>query len=1397
MINTKKNTSMLHRFTTLVVVFAVALYTFTPALLVFAVEDANSIEESQEEATQTIESVSELSSDPIANADELFALLPQDDDDSDTETDSGQLDDSETSAEENNATEQPGEEGDVAIDDESVALEDSGDSGFVDDSEDFGATEEDDDNSIVDEIIDEIMSGDSSGAINDPLDNIDEIIDEETENASDEIVDQITEPNSPSIDENANNSAPVITGGGGGSAGGGGVAFPEEAEDEKGRFDDIIKDIPATFEEILEYRENRWDEQEVITGNTSGNTTSTSTEYEEPEDEGEAVGARTENNVTGNDDVIINNEDSSEDGTVIENENYADQVNVTEGSASSGENLVESEKDVLEANIKTGNADITAEDSTSANVTAYQVIYGGGTNWTEKTIGANNSSGNDDVIVTADGNNVRKLSVIQKDKAFITNVQDLVAVTGKNEIRARDRLKDSSIVAGKPTLRASMLNIANTTTYGEDAGFLPLTLNIFGDENGRYEGNVNILKLLFEAFGMNLDGDGVITSNASNSSAGDDDTVLSSESAVGLDINIDDEKEGYIYNDQKLGVISGQNKFRAGYKAKDSFITTENAKLTNMVVNFLNTTLFQSKVGIIEVVINADEWLGNLIVPDADMFASQVPNPRGAVASSSSNLSGSDDLITESIAVAQSDLEIVSENVGGVVHDIKVDANTGNNRALFDKDAEKITDNTGDIDVLSSFMTLANRNVIGTAFSQAFYQIFGEWDGELVGADGARVQGEDNNFMVASEADAIKPSAPSSSVASNEIINSDDTIALANSEISKSVTVNTKKDGIIANVATLTADTGNNEVVAYKGDSLRFDTGDIDIATTFSNYLNNTFSFSKGLILSLKVLGDWKGNIAYNEVEDLSVDIELVSENDDFEPGDQVEYDVVASNTGTEPVEETSMYFDFPEDELELISSDGGNVDGSTITWSVPAVDSAENVRFRPVFRLRDNLRPGTFTIETRGRLARNDSIERNDRKTHRFNVTVGGEDPTGEGDTSLDTGDEGADNSQENPNTDDNQGDTIDDSQTTGDDNQNTSGDQGNDSGNSGNDSGDSGNQNGNGGGASLGGGGNVIEGDLEVIKTANVTGPVSPGDTVTYTIVVQNPGQNSVSGVFAYDAMVSDYVNVNDSWDLGVVNSLEEVVIEYDITIPEDMPSGEYTNTAYASGFGKGNEPIRSNDSSVTIVVDNPALPLDSGPYDSASSGGGGSLGGSSNSTESESLNNGSNANTSASSGGAGPIEFGVINSFEGMVDGESAEEFKGENSEEGAVSSKIVLGDEDIANLESSIGQQVASSLSIDRGVVGASTVYAAEVPEEYQEAYNTALNNNNELAYNVYPNFLQFGEPVSSASKGSSISLYVGVLRGWLFWLLIIMVLFAGYVSYREKQQKNIRRTRKFE
>ncbi len=113
----------------------------------------------------------------------------------------------------------------------------------------------------------------------------------------------------------------------------------------------------------------------------------------------------------------------------------------------------------------------------------------------------------------------------------------------------------------------------------------------------------------------------------------------------------------------------------------------------------------------------------------------------------------------------------------------------------------------------------------------------------------------------------------------------------------------------------------------------------------------------------------------------------------------------------------------------------------------------------------------------------------------------------------------------------------------------------------------------------------------ELVITKTHDFGDQIAKvGDSVHYTLEVENTGNAALYEVKVFDMMVNEEDEVVTQKDFAIGHMLpEEIVrIEYDLPITEEVPTGTYTNYAITNGFTSGPVFTESDEVSSVIVIE-----------------------------------------------------------------------------------------------------------------------------------------------------------------------------------------------------------------
>ena len=385
--------------------------------------------------------------------------------------------------------------------------------------------------------------------------------------------------------------------------------------------------------------------------------------------------------------------------------------------------------------------------------------------------------------------------------ADVDNVVSVDSLSGDNS--SDENTGDGTVTSGNAGINGSLQTSANSVSLGG-------------------------LECSTECEVINLGG--LNSSNSSTGSGSDNDasTNVNNSNSLGIDNNAD------FNNLVDFDANSGDNS--ASKNTGNGIITTGDSEVVLTAINTANDV----NVGV-DVFNVYDDYTGDIVL---DYNAIPTTTVGGGV-SSSNDTTGAD-----STNNASSDLNntntILIDNLGNVINNYQIDANTGNNNADMNTGDGSIT--TGNANVVFNLINLLNNTFLGPGeLLLGIVNIFGNLSGDIVlqGLEGNGI----NPYLGSVDASNNTTGADSSNNASNSLTNNTD-IDLTNS-------------AQVLNNISLDATTGNNDASKNTG-SGSITTGDVDANLKVTNIANtNTVGNGGGTIWLVLVnnLGTWTGQL--------------------------------------------------------------------------------------------------------------------------------------------------------------------------------------------------------------------------------------------------------------------------------------------------------------------------------------------------------------------------------------------------------------------------------------------------------------------------------------------------------------------------------------------------------
>lgn len=628
-------------------------------------------------------------------------------------------------------------------------------------------------------------------------------------------------------------------------------------------------------------------------------------------------------------------------------------------------------------------------------------------------------------------------------------------------------------------------------------------------------------------------------------------------------------------------------------------IDSGSAAATADLVNSANSNSVNS-TGTVSILNSNGDLTGDIIVGVLEQSTSSSSTDSGVENSTSST---STDLCANGCNSDSGNIQVDATNTADIANDVSVSAQTGNN--LINDAQGTSTIKTGDAYAAANIINFANTNIINSNYTFLISNTFGNWKGDLL------FPGKDFFTKL-----FPSPSSVNSQICSQQYINS-----TSSANVSNNVAVN--------------ADSGQNIVDGNNG---FISTGAAKSIANTLNFINSNILNSNYVFILIKVAGSWQGQIfslppglsiihtpdGIVISADASADcnggtVNSLNVNNDSTITNNVAVD---AGTGNNQISATSS-----DSSNNIVSGDAfavsnilnvanssiissnwlsalvnvfgdwqGNIafgkpdlwlgeraevsrnpllPGSTITLNIDLINQgnadATNLDVESVF---DN--PGFIQITDPGSGQATDngikwsinSLAAGATTTLSFKAVVNNNLPIGLHTLSISSD---VKSFEDDANINDNSDSVVLKVVGPGDD--------------------------------SIGGG--VYFPPLLITKTANVAGPVHPGDTVKYTIKVKNNGIYPITKANVSDQMDDPFQNIitNNSWDLGQVAAGEEVLINYDVNFATSAPVGTYTSYASLKAFNNEGFPLPEVGVSYTLV-------MSAAPENSSEDSGGGAV-------------------------------------------------------------------------------------------------------------------------------------------------------------------------------------------
>ncbi len=521
---------------------------------------------------------------------------------------------------------------------------------------------------------------------------------------------------------------------------------------------------------------------------STNNSTATSTD---------TTNVNTQNNATVNNDVV---------------------VDVTSGDNSASKNMGD-------ASISTGNTSAGAALMTDINNNSITIGDLCGLGCSEGFVAENLKNGSG-TLNNANGDLTRIVYLNNANNLSLNNNANLSSTTGGNT--SSKNMGSGTIVSGDADVSFTTLNLGNNTYINPDV----VTFNIL--DNRSEDLWINFPAGMGAGTGAGL--------GAANIGNGADSTSNASANSTSS-FTLDDQNNLVLNNNVYLNANTGDNTSDKNMGSGD--ITTGNANIVSNIVNFLNNTIAAGAKFLIGSVNIFGDMSGNIILPrEADLAGCGCL--ADITAANSGNGAGS---TNTSNADATNATDINQTNNANIATNLNLDANTGGNQTNSNMGNSTIT--TGDTNVNSSLVTVANTNTVGggDTWWLVIVNNQGTYTGHIVGAaDGATVAGSEFGFN------------PDGTIYALNSGNGADSTNNASSNSNNTTTLNQTNNATINNNINIDANTGNNTADKNMGGA-NIKTGDVNVASNIVNFVNNNFIGHKFVLLFVNIFGKFTGSI--------------------------------------------------------------------------------------------------------------------------------------------------------------------------------------------------------------------------------------------------------------------------------------------------------------------------------------------------------------------------------------------------------------------------------------------------------------------------------------------------------------------------------------------------------
>jgi len=522
--------------------------------------------------------------------------------------------------------------------------------------------------------------------------------------------------------------------------------------------------------------------------------------------------------------------------------------------------------------------------------------------------------------------------VANENEALVENAITATSSSGQNQSSGEGT---QTIETGDSIVSADLANTVNFNVVGQD--FWAEVFNLLGVNNGDLDfSNVDLEQKFQEA---------VLTVLARNLGTGDSSTNIATADFLSS-LAVFNNNIATVSNVLDLSAISGQN-LAVGENGE---IYTGSASVYANLFNLINTNLVGSNFwfGVFNIF---GEQNGDIILPyelqflygenEGDWENVEAINQEIGENSQNQAISSRDNVIT-----------VKNTNEAEVKNSVDILADSGTNTAEVDSSASI---NTGNANAKVDIRNFVNTNIFGNRFVFLLINIFGKWQGALLGWWGD-LFGDEKTVIATGQWPVPTPTQEKLVLAENQEtgVNSSNS---ANAFSTNSLEVTNNNEAYLTNEIKGQAISGQNEVC---GDSAKIETGNSSVVANIANFVNTNIIGHNFFFGIINIFGNFFGNILFPRPDleiTKSVDRQTAS------PGEILNYTISYKNNGRLWAKDVEIVDNLPTGLTFISASKGGVFENGKIIWKLGKILPGEEGQLTVQTKVNDNISEGDLLI--------------------------------------------------------------------------------------------------------------------------------------------------------------------------------------------------------------------------------------------------------------------------------------------------------------------------------------------------------------------------------------------------------------------------------------------------